>query len=221
MFASTRTIGTGAAKEAPASAPPPAGCCRFGIGRPPSTPGRAVLPFFPTSCCGGGAGLADAELPPAVAAAGVSRDAWAGFVSDVSAAQAVSVPGFWTVIAFIPYFWVPVTPFVCCAQARYHARLRAAIDAFNRDVLAPRGLWAALQSGDMREHCCPLVLDAGIGGQSWLVVAVTRADAEALKAEPMYWTGAAPLGCGAGAIVPHPCGDAITSLGWCCTPCVV
>lgn len=191
---------------------------------PPSSHARLILRYDAGSCCGAGAGLGAGlpilPLPHELAKAGVSPHAWDAFVVSLSAAQSLSLPGLCTVLATIPHFFIPVLPIVCCLSGRFHARLAHAVAAFNTAVLEPRGMWAALQSADLRESVFPLhVGGGGFGAVSWLAIALTRADAQALRREPMYWAPAA--WCGRQApLEPHPCGRC-TRIGCCGVPCAV
>lgn len=209
---STATL-TGASKDTPH----PSG---WRAGPPPSRE-RLIIRYDGGSCCSTGAALGrGAALPHELAKAGVTELAWETLVTSLSAAQALSPPSACIVLATIPHFYLPMLPLVCCLSARFHAAAAHALAAFNAAVLEPRGMWAALQSADLRESVFPLhVGGGGFGAVSWLAIALTRADAQALRREPMYWAPAA--WCGRQApLEPHPCGRC-TRIGCCGVPCAV
>ena len=174
--------------------------------RAASTPTRLALPYFVANCASPGAGLGARELPAPLAAQGVSGSAWAAFTAELDAAQRGAVPGLCVLGAIIPY-----TALLCllpCTvkMARYHAALAAALARFNAHVLAPRGLHAMLQTTEHSLHMAPLHISAS-GGHcvSWLAIALTAADADALRAEPRLWVPSHPPCARSDSILPHPC----------------
>jgi hypothetical protein len=94
-------------------------------------------------------------------------------------------------------------PWLCAREGSYHRALRRWVDELNAEVLEPRGLFAkfqtnAVHSKDYHEEI------------SWLAVALSEEEAQALRAEPIFWTPA----CCADRIKPDPC--ACRAVTCCC-----
>jgi hypothetical protein len=194
----------------------------FGLGLPTSTKERLILRFRASALCGHGVGLVSTELPPALASPGVDGTEWRFFMGKLShEVQPLSLCGGCIIASLIPHLW-PLTllPY-CCCQARYHSALARWLAELNRSVLEPRGLFAALQTAEVRAHCGSLAPGITDETASWLAVSLKPSDAARLQREPMLWTSGSCSPCaGDGTLVPHPAPYCVAT-GYCGVPCAV
>jgi hypothetical protein len=195
--------------------------------RASQTKDRLVLPFEPETCCGSGPGLTTSDLPPELARAGVSSIAWSFHVDRLKReVQPLAVSSACCTFALIPHFWIATLLPVLLWQAAYHRALARWLDALNTEVLAPHGMFAALQTATLTCRCGSL--REGRPGNtvaSWMAVALTPAEAARLRGEPLLWQPEDALGhclaCPSQAIVPHRCNACTQSPGFCGVPCAV
>lgn len=169
--------------------------------RPVTTPERLIIDFEPAGCCSSGPGIPEdnaTELPPALEAKGVTPYQWADAVQRLRReVQPLSTPICCGVAAV---FSVVCLPWLCWQERRYQTAVGAWVDDLNAHVLQPRGMFAKFQTNSYYE-----TNGNGQGGRneeiSWLAVALTPAEAEALKAEPVFWTPE----CCQPVMTRHPC----------------
>lgn len=159
--------------------------------RPASTRTRLIVEFFPELCCSKGPGFDDevrAKPPPELLERGVTQAQWDEAMRSLEAdVQSKQVSGCAQVFIWITLILLPL---LCFWQGQYNRAMRRWLDNLNTNVLLPRGMLAKFQTNriDKLEF-------------SWLAIALTDAEVELLRREPVMWR---PECCGTG-ITPNEC----------------
>ncbi|KAI9003920.1 hypothetical protein DFJ74DRAFT_713435 [Hyaloraphidium curvatum] len=152
-------------------------------------PNRLILNFESDVWCGESKGLYDKSLP-----------------AELASKRITITTGLICGILLLPLPWV------CASEGSYHKKLGMWLQTLNEEVLEPKGCYAKLQTNNETIQTGPNQTYSE--SVSWMAIALTPQESEALRQEPIFWT-------------PQCCSDRMEAdccmSGACCcgTPCVV
>lgn len=178
------------------------------LNRPMSTEDRVILSFIPSFWCSVGTGLDNEALstvPPLLAARGVTPEEWRTHTDRlVSVVQPWSTCIWGKVLGWMSVLGVPC---VCAREAAYQKKLASWLHQLNTEVLMPRGMYAKFQTSQ-------ITADKHHEEISWLAIAMSETEIEALQREPVFWR---PMCCEPN-IAPDRCACCLST---CCCRSVV